>query len=96
MNVQKLADELKVLGMNVIRTASISNEKTMAATLTEKQMAMLTSLYKACGAIRPKGRNNFVVLSLERRGLLTRSDFGDCRITNDGRVAFEATQKIKE
>lgn len=63
----------------------------MTVTLTAKQQIMLTALYKSGGAIRPKGSDNFVVRSLERRGLLTRSDFGDCRITDDGRRAFETS-----
>lgn len=57
--------------------------------LTENQLRLLKSML-AGGSVRPKAKDNFAVRSLERRGLITRSDYNDCRITEDGRMAIEA------
>lgn len=58
--------------------------------LTDGQAMMLRALAQTSGSLRPKGKDNFVVRSLERRGYLSRSEYNDCRITNEGRSAYAA------
>jgi len=65
-----------------------------AKPLTENQHRLLQSML-AGGSVRPKAKDNFVVRSLERKGFITRTDYNDCRITDDGRLAIEA-QKLGE
>lgn len=60
--------------------------------LTEMQQSLLAQLGHAVGVLRPRSSQNMTAKGLELRGLITRSDFGDCRITDSGRAHLANNQ----
>ena len=60
--------------------------------LTDRQQSLLDQLGRAHGALRPHSSKNMTAKGLELRGLITRSDFGDCRITDSGRAYLANNQ----